>query len=192
MSLKVDAVDEGAWCQMDRPHGRLDLYRILDGVRQFAQDYPGELVTETMLVKGVNDAASHIRGRASFLSQLAPATAYLAVPIRPPAEHWVRPPEEQAINVVYQIMSEKLDQVEYLIGYEGNAFAFTGEVEDDLLRITSVHPMREKALSESLSRAEADWSAVDRLHAGDKLIETTYQGHRFYLRRIHGAAFDSR
>jgi wyosine [tRNA(Phe)-imidazoG37] synthetase (radical SAM superfamily) len=184
VSLKVDAVDERSWRKIDRPHGKLDLGRILDGARQFAQDYPGELVTETMLVEGVNDAAPHLRDIASFLSQLRPATAYLAVPIRPPAEAWVRLPEEQTMNQAYQILSEKLGQVEYLIGYEGNAFAFTGNVEDDLLSITSVHPMREDAVSEFLSRAGADWSAVDRLLIGDKLIETAHQGHRFYVRRL--------
>lgn len=184
VSLKVDAVNEGIWRQMDRPHGKLELYRILAGARQFAQDCRGELATETMLVEGVNDAAPQIRDLASFLSQLGPATAYLAVPIRPPAEEWVRPPEEKAINQAYQILSERLDRVEYLIGYEGNAFAFTGHVEEDLLSITSVHPMREDAVSEFLSRAGADWSAVDRLLAGDKLIETAHQGHRFYMRRL--------
>ena len=44
----------------------------------------------------------------------------------------------------------------YLIGYEGNAFAFAGNVEEDLLSISAVHPMREKAVSEFLARAGAD------------------------------------
>jgi len=33
----------------------------------------------------------------------------------------------------YQIFSESSIDVEYLIGYEGNAFAFTGNVEEELL-----------------------------------------------------------
>lgn len=39
----------------------------------------------------------------------------------------------------------KSPKEEDLIGYEGNAFAFTGDVEEDLLSITAVHPMREDA-----------------------------------------------
>jgi len=46
--------------------------------------------------------------------------------------------------------------VEYLIGYEGNAFAFTGNVEEDLLSITSVHPMREDAVKDFLKKANAE------------------------------------
>jgi len=74
--------------------------------------------------------------------------------------------------------------VEYLIGYEGNAFAFTGDVEEDLLSITSVHPMREDAVSEFLARAGADWPVIHRLIAQERLIEMEYEGRKFYMRKI--------
>ena len=82
-------------------------------------------------------------------------------------------------------LSDKLEQVEYLIAYEGNAFAFTGNVEQDLLSITAVHPMREDAVHEFLLRAEADWSIVYGLIAQDQLVETGYRGHKFYMRRLN-------
>jgi hypothetical protein len=74
--------------------------------------------------------------------------------------------------------------LEYLIGYEGNAFAFTGDVEQDLLSITSVHPMREEAVSEFLKRAGADWSVVYGLLDQRRLVATEYDDRRFYLRRL--------
>jgi len=36
------------------------------------------------------------------------------------------------------------------MGYEGNAFASTGNVEEDLLSITAVHPMREEGVKKLL------------------------------------------
>lgn len=184
VSLKVDAVEEGIWQRVSRPQGRLTLAPILEGSLEFAQAYDGDLVTETMLVEGINDGAEHIRGVADFLTRLKPATAYLGVPTRPPAEKWVRAPKEEAINRAYQILSERLGPVEYLIGYEGNAFAFTGNVEEDLLSITAVHPMREDAVSAFLVRAGAEWPAVQGLVARDQLVEAEYGDHRFYLRRL--------
>jgi hypothetical protein len=74
--------------------------------------------------------------------------------------------------------------VEYLIGYEGNAFTFTGNVEEDLLSITAVHPMREEAVSEFLARGGADWRMVHHLIAQGQLVETEYQGRKFYLRKL--------
>ena len=185
VSLTADAVEEEIWQRVSRPHGRLELTSILEGALEFAEAYNGDLVTETMLIEGVNDGAEHIRGVADFLAQLKPTIAYLAVPTRPPAEKWVQSPKEDVINRAYQFFGERLDRVEYLIGYEGNAFAFTGNVEVDLLSITAVHPMREDAVSEFLARAMTDWSIVDRLIARGQLIEMEYQGRSFYMRKLH-------
>ena len=186
VSLKVDSTREEVWRRINRPHGILQLASILDGMLEFAKAYRGELATETMLVEGVNDGDDHVREVADFLARLKPAKAYLSVPTRPPAEEWVRPPDEEAINRAYQTLSKQVDQVEYLIGYEGNAFAFTGSVEEDLLSITAVHPMREEAVSEFLEKAGADWPVVRKLIAQGQLIEMEYDGLKFYMRKLDG------
>ena len=185
VSLKVDSTRDQIWRKLDRPYGTLQLARILHGMLEFAQNFPGELVTETMLVEDVNDDAEHLDEVAGFLAQLKPAVAYLSIPTRPPAEGWVRAPGEEVINRAHQILSKKVGQVEYLIGYEGNAFAFTGDVEQDLLSITAVHPMREGAVNEFLTRAGADWAVVQRLIDGGQLVKTDYEGKSFYMRKLH-------
>jgi hypothetical protein len=86
-------------------------------------------------------------------------------------------------------LNEKNDSVEYLIGYEGNAFAFTGDVEEDLLSITAVHPMREEALNEFLSRAGADWSIIHKMIAQGQLIQMNYEGKNYYMRRLSAKPF---
>ncbi len=185
LSLKVDSVQEKVWRRINRPHRGLQLSSIRDGMLEFAKVYEGVLVTETMLVKGVNDGADHVGEIADFLGQLRPCTAYVAIPIRPTAEKWVQSSHEDVINRNYQILRKQTDRVEYLIGYEGNTFGFTGNLADDLLGITAVHPMREEAVSDFLARAQADWSIVDTLIARGELVETEYEGRRFYMRKPH-------
>lgn len=185
VSLKMDAVLEEVWHRVDRPHGSLRLPAILAGALEFAKTFEGQLVTETMLVEGVNDGVAAIEAVSDFLARLKPQTAYLAIPTRPPAEAWVRSPDEEVINRDYQILRREVAHVEYLVGYEGNAFAFTGDAADDLLSITSVHPMREDAVHEFLGRAEADWAVVRDLVAGGQLVETTYEGRKFYVRKLN-------
>lgn len=138
-----------------------------------------------MLIKGVNDDLNTIKRIADFLATLKPAKAYVAIPTRPPAE-LVMPSSEETINAVYQSFAERLSKVEYLIGYEGNAFACTGNVEEDLLSITAVHPMREEAVAEFLRRADASWEIVQNLIQKHSLRELEYQGTRFYMRRLPG------
>jgi hypothetical protein len=67
---------------------------------------------------------------------------------------------------------------------EGNAFAFTGKAEEDILSITSVHPMREEALKDFLKRAHSDWSTILKLINKGQLVETDYKGNKFYIRKF--------
>ncbi len=187
VSLKIDAVDESVWRRINRPHKALRLGTILDGVLRFARAFTGFLVTETMLVNGVNDRPATLEATSAFLADVRPRTAYLSVPSRPPAEKWVRAPDEETLNRAFHQFTERALQVEYLIGDEGNAFASTGDVEKDLLGITAVHPMRREAVELFLSRAGASWDVVDRLVAGGALVEAQHAGQLFYLRRCTAA-----
>jgi len=184
VSLKVDAARESTWRQVDRSRRSLRLSAIQDGALTFVATYPGTLVTETMLVEGLNDGEECIREVAGFLARLQPEIAYLSVPTRPPAERGVRAPDEGILNRAYQIVSEHVRRVEVLIGYEGDAFAFTGDLEEDLLSITAVHPMREDAVGTFLARAGATRKVLRRLVEEGQLVEAEYGGAMFYLRRL--------
>ncbi len=183
ISIKVDSTNPEVWRRINRPHGDLRLDVILEGVTSFARTFKGILTTETMLIKGVNDDIGGIGQVADFLKKLEPDMAYIAVPTRPPAEQ-IEPATEQIINMAYQISTERLRNVEYLIGYEGNAFASTGNAVEDLLSITAVHPMREEGVLEILRKAKADWNIIDKLIEDGKLAETKYQGKKFYIRKL--------
>jgi wyosine [tRNA(Phe)-imidazoG37] synthetase (radical SAM superfamily) len=184
VSLKVDAVTEHLWRRVNRPHGALTHEAVLEGMKEFADVFKGELATETMLIQGLNDSGEEAEKIANFLTELKPDKAYIAIPTRPPTEDWVKPADEDAINRAYQIFNGKLRNVEYLIGYEGDAFAFTGNVEDDLLSITSVHPMREEGVNKLLSKAGSDWDTVERLIKEHRLVEIEYMGKQFYMRKL--------
>ena len=184
VSLKVDTVDPAVWRALDRPHGLLDLDRVLGGIRAFARAFGGTLVTETMLVAGTNDDDAGLAAIADYLAEVAPRTAYLAVPTRPPAVPTVRPPDADAVVRAVQLLRERLPAVECLLGYEGNAFAASGNAEADLLGITAVHPLREDAALDLLARCGADGVVLVRLVDAGELVASDYRGHTYYLRRL--------
>jgi len=188
VSLKADSVSKETWRRINRPQKSLQLEGILDGMTKFANVFKGELATESMLIKGINDDIREIETIADFLAQLKPNKAYLAIPTRPPAVTTVTAASEQTINTAYQIFGNKLSNIEYLIGYEGNAFAFTGNAENDLLSITSVHPMREEAVIQLLRKADVGWGVVEKLIEDDRLMKLEYQGQRFYMRKLPSMA----
>ncbi len=184
VSVKVDSTQEDVWRKINRPHPGLNLDCVLNGILAFAKVYKGDLITETMLVKDLNDGESQVKDIARFISDIEPINAFLAIPTRPPAVDIIRSPNEEIINRDYQIFSEYLDHVEYLIGYEGNAFTYTGDVEEDILSITAVHPMREDAIANILARSNTNREIIEKLITEEKLIEIEYLGKKFYLRKF--------
>jgi wyosine [tRNA(Phe)-imidazoG37] synthetase (radical SAM superfamily) len=188
VSLKVDAVTEKTWRRINRPHRDLDLEIVLEAMLRFAKEYTGELVSETMLVEGINDNPETVNEVGEFLGQLQPARAYLSIPTRPPAESVVHPPPADVLNLAYQLISKTVPHVECLFGYEGNAFSTTGDIAEDLIGIVAVHPMPEEAVQEFLAKAGGSRQTIDKLLAEGRLAVTRYQGKKFYLRRIKESA----
>lgn len=188
VSLKVDAVSQDLWKSINRPHKGLRLNMVSDGIKEFAEMFKGAIVSETMLIDNVKYNREFER-IAEFLGELNKLDkAYIAIPTRPPTEKWVKPAKEEVINAAFQIFSEKLGsgKVEYLIGYEGNAFAFTGNVKEDLLSITAVHPMRKEAIEAFLTKACANWRVIEKLLEENKLIELEYERNKYYMRKLPG------
>jgi wyosine [tRNA(Phe)-imidazoG37] synthetase (radical SAM superfamily) len=139
-----------------------------------------------MLVAGVNDSAGAVDAVAAVVAGLGASISYLAVPTRPPAFPGVRPPGEAVLNRAYQRMARRLPRVELLVGYEGDAFASTGDVAADVLAITAVHPLRGSAVAAMLVAGRSDWAAIDALVESGELRRVRYRGDAFYVRRYGG------
>lgn len=185
VSVKIDGVTESIWRRVNRPHKKLYIDKILDGIETFSEIYGGRLITETMLINNV-DYEEEFRRIALFLSKLNIFKAYIAIPTRPPAFEWVKPAEEKIVNKAYIEFSSRLGvhRVEYLIGYEGDAFSSTGDIVNDLLAILSVHPMREEAILKMIKRYNKDPKILEQLISSNKIIQLKYQKYNYYMRKL--------
>lgn len=188
VSIKVDSVNESTWRRINRPNRNLEFNVVLQGIRDFAAGFQGELISETMLLAGINDSVESLSAIADFLEELAPRTAYLAVPIRPTTVEGVCGAEELGLVCAHDIFRAKLADVELLTGHETEDFAHTGDARIDLLAITAVHPMREVAVRRLLARNHADWSIIEKLISERMLKSVEYEGEQFYLRPVKRAS----
>lgn len=184
VSVKVDSVIEPVWRKINRPPRSLNLNKILEGLKRFAETFTGKLITETMLVENINDHLDQVEKNAVYLSTLDLDTAYISIPTRPPAEPRINPPGEQKIAKIYTVYANKINRVELLIGYEGDDFSSTGDVRKDLLSITAVHPMREDAVEKLLNSNKSNWTEVDKLIEQNQLVKIKYNQNYYYLRKI--------
>lgn len=184
ISLKIDSVKEATWRKVDRPHKDVQFAKMLEGIVRFAETFPGKLTTESMLIAGYNDTEEELEATGRFLERLEPATSYISIPTRPPAEKWANPADELSLTRAYGDFASRVAHVEHLIGYEGNDFAASGQAYDDILSITAVHPMRHDAVEQLLEQDSADTQVLEKLLSEGRIISTEYHGHTYYVRKF--------
>lgn len=182
VSLKIDTVKERTWRRINRPEESLELGRILSGIVEFSRKFSGSLLTETMLIKYINDSVEEIKMLGDFIADLYPEKSFITTPVRPPAED-CEIASEHSLNYAYQHFKNKSIPVEILSGHEEPDFVSTGDFEHDLLSITSVHPMRKESLEKFLRNENESWAVVKRLLDEGKLSEVEYRGVKFYIRK---------
>lgn len=181
VSVKLDAVSYDVWRRLNRPHPDLKLDAILDSLVRLAKERRSTLTTETMLVDLMNTDSKELEGIADVLADIRPEKAYIATPIRPPAELWVRPPGEEKLVEAYRSFSTRLgeDNVELLNVPEPPDFVVLGEPEDYVLRTTMVHPLRLEYAERILPEGN-----LHKLVEEGLLATVEYEGEMFVVRRI--------
>jgi len=185
VSLKMDAGDSETWHLINRPEVSLKLENIMLYIKLFAAEYKGTLCTETMLIRDINDSAEKLTVLAHLIKDVNPSMSYLAIPTRPTVVRDTKPSNIEELNRAWQIFNEKGIRVEMLTGFEGTDTGYTGNIYDDILNITAVHPLREDAMQKLLQNDKADFQVVTSL-LNQRLIKSAlYNGKRYYLREYN-------
>ena len=185
VSLKIDAGDNGTWQKINRPSSDLNFGITIENLLVFAASFQGILCSETMLVDKLNDSVNNITAIAEIIKKVNPSKSYLSIPIRPPSMLSARPPDAENLNMAWQVFTESKINTEFLTGFEGTDNGFTGNIYDDILNITSVHPLREDSMMELLQNDNADFQVVKSLIQQRLIRSANYNGKKFYLRDYH-------
>ena len=183
LSVKVDAADEAVWRKLNRPVAGLTFDDYLFGIRAMAEEFPGTLCTESMLVRGYNDATEHLESLAWLLKELHPNKSYFAIPTRPPADGKAEAPLASQLIIAWQLLVSQGVDAELLTGFEGKHTGYTGNAFEDILNITAVHPLREDTMHELLRNDDADDSVLRSLLHMRLINKVKYRDKIFYYRQ---------
>jgi wyosine [tRNA(Phe)-imidazoG37] synthetase (radical SAM superfamily) len=184
VSVKIDSVYDNIWRKINKPHGLLELHKIITGIKEFASSFKGLLVTETMLVKGINDDKESLSETAQIISKIKPHKAYILAPTRPPTENSVEAPSEEIMNMAYQIYSSLIYNVELIASNEGTDFSYSSDAVKELTSILAVHPMRKDAVEIFLSKSNSTWDLINNLINQNVLRVVEYSGNTYIIKNI--------
>ena len=71
-----------------------------------------------------------------------------------------------------------------LITPEEGEFTITGDLQEDLLSIVSVHPMGEDAVRDLLDKKGQEYALVENLIKEGKIKKVEYNNKIFYIRKL--------
>jgi wyosine [tRNA(Phe)-imidazoG37] synthetase (radical SAM superfamily) len=177
----LDAGSDRLYRRINRPRAELGFDRMVAGLVAFREEYRGRLWVEVMLIKGLNDEEQALRDLAAVLGRVRPDQVHLNLPVRPPCEPWVEPPDAGGLERARRI----LGPVARVISPQAGDLVLEGSagVEGAIEAIVGRHPMAE----EDLARALARWDptrvkqTLDRLRDGGRVRVLERQGRRFWV-----------
>jgi len=107
----LDAVPEGLFRRVNRPHSSLRSDRLIEGLVRFREGFRGRIWLEVMLVKGINDSPAHVRALKKAVGRIAPDRVHLNTVVRPPADARAKPLSPAAMDKVRRAIGPRAEVV---------------------------------------------------------------------------------
>jgi len=180
----VDTADEATWHKINRPHGRLVFQQMLEGMRTFAKNFNGRLLTESMLVEGLNDSTDQMKATTEFIRELQPEMAYLALPLRAPAEEWVQAPPSELVNQAYGIFRKAIERCALMDDLPETGLSASVDALQALLQTIKVHPMEQSEVIQYLHKNHLPLATLSILIDQKQVSLSKYRDKVFYSIRL--------
>lgn len=176
----LDAGTAALYRTVNRPFPDCTFERLVGGLVEFRRDYPRQLWVELMLVRNLNDTDAALNDIASALSRIGPDEVHLSSPLRPPAEPWVEPSDEEGLRRA----AATLGEIAHVIRPVPGTFDLSGfdNIVDAVLAVISRHPMEEEELMRTLRRwtpGQVGKTLAKLASSGHAQVVTRY-GQRFW------------
>ncbi|MDZ7344220.1 MAG: radical SAM protein [candidate division KSB1 bacterium] len=184
----LDAASPKTFRDINRPHGRLSLARIIDGLKRFRKEYGGQIWLEIMLVKGVNDDAEEITWLRKTVKEIKPDKVHLNTVVRPPAESEV----EALTEAELQALAPAFDPPAEVIAHKSGIAKLPGgdPLLSDVVNMIARHPATLEEIAESVNcNHELVWLALNALIEAGAAETRTHQDKKFYTATSYAKKF---
>lgn len=176
----VNAGSADIYFRVNRPHPEVTFERFVEGLMRFREAYTGQFWPEVMLIKGFNDSDHAMKAIAMLLAKMRPDRIHINLPIRPAAESWVLPPDQERIKRAIAIFGP-LAQVIHL-PQEQVDISQLGDVLQVIAGIVSRHPLWEEEILAVLPhwQPEKIRAALSTLEARGIIGSVHRQGRQYW------------
>lgn len=111
VSPSLDAVTQEVFEAVDRPHPRLQIAEIVEGLKLFRREFHGQYWLEILFVRGLNDHDDEVQWMKEVIRHIEPDKVHINTVVRPPAEAFALPVSEQRMKEIQKIFGERCEIV---------------------------------------------------------------------------------
>jgi wyosine [tRNA(Phe)-imidazoG37] synthetase (radical SAM superfamily) len=106
----LDAPSAVIFKKINRPHPKINFYKIKKGCIQLRKEFKGKIWLEIMLVKGINDSLEAADKFRKIIKRIKPDKVQLNLPVRPSAEENLVPDLKQ-VERITEIIGQDIEVV---------------------------------------------------------------------------------
>ncbi|MHA1752959.1 MAG: radical SAM protein [Candidatus Helarchaeota archaeon] len=179
----LDAGCPETFKKINRPHPTIDFNKMINGMIEFRKKYSGQIWIEFMAVRGINDNLEELNKIVKYYEQIKPDKVYINVPIRPPAENWVKVPTNEGLASIKQSFKNVVEINMPEIGDFQVIDENISELKKELSEIIKRHPMRLDQLKNLLKskNIKAPEKVISELEELGIIKQVNYDGKIFFL-----------
>ncbi|MBU3950267.1 MAG: radical SAM protein [Proteobacteria bacterium] len=152
VKVSIDAGSFENFDRINRPHHKLELSKIIDGLIKFRKQYNKELWIEVFIVKNINDTMPELNKIKNIINQIKPDRIHLNTLDRPGTESWVEPVEKSVLTDIAKYLNNAIliDKDEISGKISGN------DIEKFIIATVKRRPITAKDVSSILKINEND------------------------------------
>ncbi|MCX7958863.1 MAG: radical SAM protein [Deltaproteobacteria bacterium] len=140
----LDAASDEVFVKINRPHNKLSINKIADGLINLRNRYNGKIYLEVFIVPGINDSPEEIKLISEIAKKIMPDKIQLNSLDRPPAADGVRKAE---LKELLKIASYFEPAAEIISRYDPQQFNITTtDIENLIIEMISRRPCTEEEL----------------------------------------------
>jgi wyosine [tRNA(Phe)-imidazoG37] synthetase (radical SAM superfamily) len=178
----LDAVEESIFQVVNRPHPKLSLPAIKEGLLKFREGFPGKLWLEILLVRGINDDHRHLKAMRSFIEVLKPDKVQLNTVVRPPLEEYAAPLNQDQLLKAAEILGERVEMISHFSKPPASPAGLPAG--DEILEMIGRRPCTSEDVALALGMpTEEVISVLNQLMAENKAAYTVFNRKGFYRRK---------
>jgi wyosine [tRNA(Phe)-imidazoG37] synthetase (radical SAM superfamily) len=96
----LDAVTSDAFQRINRPHPKLSVEKVIEGIAEFRKVYNGQIWLEILFCKGFNDTSIELQKMKEAVKRIQPDLIHINTVVRPPSEDWVKPLSQKGLEKI--------------------------------------------------------------------------------------------